>query len=415
MAAVSIDEENRRWLSEEYAELGLQPLIVERCISADYFELERDKIFRHAWTFAGREAEIPEPGDFLVKEIPALKAHVLIIRGQDGVVRGFHNVCRHRGNMLVWDECGQRKALTCRFHGWTWDTQGKLRGVPDQAMFTNFDREQHGLVPVAVETWCGFMYLNLEPRRSLREHLGELTELMEGYPFERIAATEYRWRGEVRCNWKIAIDAFQEAYHAGSLHQLTTGRTARSKTNPYAHLMDVRLYEKNRHATAPGSSEYQMTPVQQAIYELNPTVTRFRTSRADGSDGRTVWREIPGTNPGRVANWGFDINVIFPAQTMNIFGGFFNTTLYYPVSVDRTMFELRLYMPKAGSTAERLAQEYTRCLLYDTIMEDTSTLEHTHAALESHAIKELPLQEQEVLIRHHHKVVHDVVTDRLSM
>lgn len=415
MDTISRDEENRRWLTEDYPSLGVQPLLAERCVSPDYFELEKERIFRHAWTFVGRELELANPGDFVVKEIPALKANVLIIRGRDGVLRGFHNVCRHRGNMVVWDECGNRGGLICRFHGWTWDNEGNLRGVPDQDMFVDFDRKKYGLVPVAVEVWRGFVYMNLDPRESLLDHLGELATMMHDYPFERIAATEYRWRAEVRCNWKIAIDAFQEGYHAVQLHELTTGKTAATKSNPHCHLMDVRLFKRNRHATVAGSSDYQMTPLQQAMYEINPSVTRFRTKRADGSDGRAAWQEIPGTNPGRVTNWGFDLNVIFPAQTMNVFGGFFNTTLYYPVSVDRTIFELRLYMPKPKNVEERLAQEYTRCLLYDTIMEDTSTLEHTHTALESLAVKELPLQEQEVLIRHHHQVVHDIVTGKNPM
>src|SRR5690348_5260708 len=122
----------------QYPELGTGPVPVEPCISPDYFELERERVFRRAWLNVCREEEIPNPGDFLVKDIAVVNASILLVRGKDGLIRAFHNVCRHRGNKLAWagDRQGSScKAFQCRFHGWTYQLDGRLASVPDENKF----------------------------------------------------------------------------------------------------------------------------------------------------------------------------------------------------------------------------------------------------------------------------------------
>ena len=101
--------------------------LAEPLISSEHFELEREKIFRRTWLNIGRVEEIPNPGDYIAKDLTMCRASVLIMRGRDGEVRGFHNVCSHRGNKLVWDEKGSCKGtLTCGFHAWAYNTKGEL-------------------------------------------------------------------------------------------------------------------------------------------------------------------------------------------------------------------------------------------------------------------------------------------------
>ena len=132
----------KRWTTE-YPELGTGPLPVKSYVSPEYFEREREKIFKHTWLCTGkRTEEIPQAGDSLVQNIEVGKTSVLLICGKDGVVRGFHNVCKHRGNKLAWDERGScRSGLTCKFHGWTYAPEGRLVGVAGRDMFFDFRKK----------------------------------------------------------------------------------------------------------------------------------------------------------------------------------------------------------------------------------------------------------------------------------
>ena len=107
---------NKCW-SEAYPELGIEPVPTEPCISPAYFALERECVFRTVWLYVGREEEVARPGDYPVRRVDVCRASVLLVRGQDGVLRGFHNVCSHRGNTLAWETTGNCKNFSCKFHG----------------------------------------------------------------------------------------------------------------------------------------------------------------------------------------------------------------------------------------------------------------------------------------------------------
>ena len=125
---------------------------VEPNISAEYFEREREHIFKHVWLKVGRVEELPRPGDYLVRDLATLRTSLLIVRGADGVLRAFHNICRHRGNRLEKSCAGSTKSFFCGFHGWTYDTNGQLVHIPQEADFGAVKKEQLGLVPVARDT-----------------------------------------------------------------------------------------------------------------------------------------------------------------------------------------------------------------------------------------------------------------------
>ena len=190
-----------------------------RTPSPQFFELEREAVFRRSWLHVGRTSQIPEPGDYFTKELPTLSASLIVAHGEDGVVRAFHNICSHRGNKLVWDDhpsqevCGKAKRFTCKYHNWQYDTAGTCRQVNMKGWFFDLDMADYSLVGVPCDVWEGFIFVNLdkEPRETLTESWAR-SDGASGYPFG-LMTHMYRFRSEINANWKLFEDAFQEQYH----------------------------------------------------------------------------------------------------------------------------------------------------------------------------------------------------------
>ena len=206
------------------------------------------KFFSRTWLSTGRKVEeIPQPGDYLVLDIAVGKTSVLLVRGKDGTVRGFHNVCKHRGNRLAWNDrgaCGS--GLTCRFHGWTYASDGRLIGVPEEDMFFDFDKRDYGLSPVATDVWEGFIFINLDPDppETLHQYLGEVVDLLRGYAFDRLPLS-WSYTTEQKCNWRILRDSQLEFYHGKALHQQFAGKVMINKQQPSCHVLDAKLFRRH--------------------------------------------------------------------------------------------------------------------------------------------------------------------------
>src|ERR1700730_1859779 len=178
---------NRRWIKEN-PDLGTGPVPTETCTSPELFELERDRIFRRAWLNMGREEDLPEPGNYVVRDLAIANTSVLLVRGKDSRIRAFHNVCVHRGNRLVGEEKGLCKGrFVCRFHSWAYDTAGQLTWVSDEANFYDIEKSALGLKPIAADLWEGFIFINLNPHPSetLAEYMAGMVPQIHGYPFDQ--------------------------------------------------------------------------------------------------------------------------------------------------------------------------------------------------------------------------------------
>ena len=124
----------------------------------ELLELEKETIFRKNWLLVGHVNDMPNARDYLT--LDAMGERALVIRGNDNQIRGFHNVCRHRGAKLLNSSSGQcAHALTCPFHGWTYQLDGKLIGVPAENTFENLEKSTSGLVPLDLEIWMGFVFI----------------------------------------------------------------------------------------------------------------------------------------------------------------------------------------------------------------------------------------------------------------
>src|SRR5262245_36103400 len=215
--------------TEHYPELGTAPVSYEDSISPGFYELEREAVFKRAWLNVGRVDLLPRNGSYFTKEIQVARTSIIVVRDMNGTVRAFHNICRHRGNKLVWQDfpreetSGTCRQFACKYHGWRYDLAGALTFVQQENEFFHLDKKQYGLVPVHCEVWEGFIFVNLsrQPEQSLRDFLGPMILSLEGYPFEKLSERWY-YRSEVKANWKIYMDAFQEFYHAPVLHMRQT-------------------------------------------------------------------------------------------------------------------------------------------------------------------------------------------------
>jgi nitrite reductase/ring-hydroxylating ferredoxin subunit len=206
---------------EDLAEPVTYP--VEAFLSPDYARAEADRLWAKVWQHAGRVEEIPGPGDYITYEVG--EDSILIVRTAAGVIKAYHNVCPHRGRRLIDTPpgenraCGNRKAFVCGFHGWTYNLDGKNTYVLDKEDWKGvLDEKRTSLCEVKVETWGGWLFINMDPNAvSLREYLEPAAGILDPFEFEKM---RYKWRQWVifDCNWKTALEAFMEPYHVAGTH-----------------------------------------------------------------------------------------------------------------------------------------------------------------------------------------------------
>ncbi|MDH3262501.1 MAG: aromatic ring-hydroxylating dioxygenase subunit alpha [Paracoccaceae bacterium] len=184
------------------------------------FALEQERLFRRHWQIAGHVSDVPEPGDYLTFDIAGERA--LVIRGHDGGLGAFHNICRHRGTRVVTGETGRcHKAIVCPFHGWAYNLDGTLRGVAERASFPPLDRADWGLKPVELEVWQGFLFLRFEPsgQPSVAEIMAPYAEDFAAFDVAAmIRIPENDWEDRVAANWKCLRDVDNEGYHVRQAH-----------------------------------------------------------------------------------------------------------------------------------------------------------------------------------------------------
>ena len=181
-------------------------------------ELERKTVFSHTWQMIGRAEQVVSSGQYITAEVAG--EPVLVVRGQDGSLRGFFNVCRHHAAAVMTEPCGTAARLQCPYHGWTYGLDGSLKGIPDFDGVENFDRKKNGLVPLSVDRWEEFVFVHLDPDPlPLREYLGEMVKQFKPLGLNQL---HYAGRREwiIDCNWKVFVDNYLDGgYHVPYLHK----------------------------------------------------------------------------------------------------------------------------------------------------------------------------------------------------
>jgi phenylpropionate dioxygenase-like ring-hydroxylating dioxygenase large terminal subunit len=380
---------DKQW-SEKYPDLGTGPVSTEPCISPEFFERERELIFRRHWLNLGRVEEIPKAGDYVVHELVVCDLSILIVRGEDDKIRAFHNVCPHRGNTLVLDEHGKCPGrFGCGFHAWAFNPQGELVFVPDEENFFDLDKSQYGLTPIHCDIWEGFIFINLasEPKETLRESLGGVATQLDGAGFEKMRLLK-TYKVEEASNWKTALDAQNELYHLPFQHRFTIGDSFLLKDDKYCRFSNVNLYNYHSVWSCEFNPNHIELPTEAVLNRLDRALNNVRMSN-------------------RISD--FDWYLVFPNMAVLLFAGisgdFFMTYHFWPLSVDRCLWEMRYFFPEAENVGQRLNQEWTIGRLRDTLMEDAFQHEKIQKGLASRARSHMIMQDEEVTIRHFHNVI----------
>ena len=336
------------------------------------FALERDRIFAPAWHYAGPLDWVGEPGCFFASQVGHVP--VAVVRGKDGTLRGFVNVCRHRGHLVVSGE-GCRETLQCPYHAWTYDLDGALRKAPRSEREPGFEPAEFSLLSVSVGTWGPFVFVNSDPDAGpLEDALGELPAIV-GNSGLRLDTLRFHSHHEwpVASNWKIAMENYLECYHCPAAHP---GFSKVIDVNPDAYCLQV-------HPTFSS----QIGPV--------------RASALAGNG------KAPYTPRGEVAHSQY--HLLFPATTVNIAPGISNVSLerWLPDGPKRTIEVTDYFFGPDASVAE-----IEELMAWDNQVgqEDVSLVESVQRGLDSGTVPQGRLMvESEQLIADFQRRVRDAL------
>jgi choline monooxygenase len=181
-------------------------------------ELERLTVFSNTWQLVGRVEQVRLPGQFVTATVAG--EPIVVVRGAEGQLRAFYNVCRHHAAKVVTEPCGSVSILHCPYHGWNYGLDGSLKGMPEFDGVKNFERRDNGLVPVKVDTWEAFVFVNLDPQAEpLNNFLGGLGRRCEPLGLSRLHYFDSRTY-DIACNWKVFVDNYLDGgYHVPHLHK----------------------------------------------------------------------------------------------------------------------------------------------------------------------------------------------------
>jgi phenylpropionate dioxygenase-like ring-hydroxylating dioxygenase large terminal subunit len=268
---------------------------VERYFSREFHDLEVEKLWKRVWQMACHEDDIPDVGDYHVYDIANLS--FLLVRSDPDRIKAFYNACLHRGRLLREGSGKWAREFRCAFHGWTWNLDGSLKEVPCQWDFPSLDPARACLPEVKVARWGGFVFINPDPdAQPLADYLGDLSDHFALLPYEQRYKQAHVAK-VLRCNWKVAQEAFSEAYHVVATHPTILGdigdanskydvfgnysRAISPSATPSPHLAgveawdplpDARFYTRLRH------------PLTGAVYEREAE-GRVRVTTTDGRVG----------------------------------------------------------------------------------------------------------------------------------
>jgi phenylpropionate dioxygenase-like ring-hydroxylating dioxygenase large terminal subunit len=379
----------RTTANAEDAPWGTAPIPAGAYYRPEYFELEREAVFRRCWLQVGHMSELAEPGSFIARPIEIANASILIVHGADGILRAFHNVCTHRGTQLVSEEGGRGASFSCPYHRWTFNHTGELRSAPDFERFY-IDKSKCGLPEVSVGVCARLIFINLDrsPVQSLREFLGPLAEQLESLPVSRATHfSEYVY--EIDANWKLTYDNFQENYHLRFIHP-RSGAAASGPDNPFGYPLKFGFHGPHRTQTIWSNPAALPKPMQGFAFGK---AAGF--AMADGLASSTQSKEYYAIFP----NFFMLGSPITPFSHSVI-----------PLSAGRTRGVIRLYwIGDDDCASRRFAREYIMTTALDIHAEDRMVIEAGQRGLSSGALNYIHFQSQEVLCRHLYHAVDERV------
>ena len=425
-------------------DLGLERIGGARFYSPEFMRQEWEHVWTKTWHIAARETDLPTVGSFFVHELG--KESFLFVRGEDQVIRGFYNVCQHRGNRLCQAALGEMKHFTCPFHGWQWNIDGSLKRVADPQFFRQFAKgvptNELGLTPVRVEHWAGWVWFTMNDAAfPLKRYLGELATHLDTYELDQFNLIDYQtfeWNG----NWKHAVDAFNESYHFAELHPDMIEFGEGHDIPIEIAGIHSRMLNFNATVSEVVEDRETITPLRESMMlrsgEIDPAhykgaakdvhLKLIELRRAKENDTHLGYKRLNDEQLAHQYHYTF-----FPSSTFTQSPGAASVFRYRPHATDpnKCYYDFYIlarqhpgtppphYEHKVHSHSELLdyvkAFEGTFPPVFSNVLaQDGSNMETMQAGVKSDSFKGMLLSEQELRLRHFHQTVDKFISGELS-
>lgn len=305
---------------------------------AQLYQAERERLFGNTWLAVGRTAQVRQPGSYFTCDLAG--EPIVVVRDPQGTLHAFHNVCRHRAARVVCEAEGSCTRFRCRYHGWTYDLAGKLRGTPEFEGVAEFRREDNGLKPLAVSEWGPIVWVHAGPAHlTLDRWLAPLQR--RGFD-KRLASLHHVARQEYRlaCNWKVYVDNYLDGgYHVNTVHP---GLASVLDYSQYRTEIDEQI-------------SVQISPLEKGPEEV--------ASVRQGDQAYYAW--------------------VFPNFMLNLYEGVLDTNTVWPEGPDACRVVFDYYFAEVATDSARSYIERSMDVTHQIQLEDIGICEEVHQGLKS--------------------------------
>jgi carnitine monooxygenase subunit len=350
----------------------------------DFFELEKRTIFRTGWQLVCHGSDIPQPGDYHTFDL--LGESIVSLRGRDGEIRSFHNVCRHRASRLLDGQkghCGGR--ITCPYHAWTYSLDGRLIGVPHRETFRDLKPDLLGLVPLEQEIFMGFIFVRLEPGLpSVAQMLAPYAEDLAAYRMEELVPQGRVTLRPRNVNWKNVADNYSDGMHIDVAHpglNRLFGRTYGIEAQPWVDKMWGQLQDAPRSNWSERLYQRLLPPVEHLPPERQKLWTYFK---------------------------------LWPNVALDIYPDQIDFMQFIPVSPTETIIREIAYVHPDTRREMRAARYLNWRINRQVNKEDTALIARVQAGMSSSSYSVGPLSEAEVCLRSFTRRMHEMIPESRS-
>jgi choline monooxygenase len=335
-------------------------------IDPELLAAEQELIFERTWQLAGHISALPRTGSYVTAQ--AGNQPVLVIRDEDGDLRAYRNVCRHRGSRLLSGSGQCKAAIRCRYHGWTYRLDGSLIGVPEGLGFGDkLDKPALGLMPARVEVMCGLVFVNLDRDATpLAELVGDLTKRLAGYRIDTLESFAFSGGSRQPANWKAVADNYLEGYHI-----------------PIAHPGLMRMLDYKH---------YDVEVNEHYVWFESPLRDKPSSNRLERLYARMV-TPMPGLGPDDRRVWRYAF--IYPNTTIDLYPDQVNTWQMLPDGVGSTSDTWGSYRAPGADPRTRLVQWANQRLNTLVFDEDIDLVDNVQQGLQTRGYRCGPLGARE--------------------